>query len=296
MKRGQLRKITVSVADVTFRVNVEHLPLELELTAGEPRARVDVFDPLRFTGSYAVDELALRIASPVNLHGGRIRLGRGAAPRLLRVNGDVLQISLQEILGIAARTPLDVPCRRFGLSGDSFFEAPAAIVPAPGRETLGVGQHFVPLYLDAREDDALWVNYSGAFVVEERKPGWVLLSAQWSDGSRLRGWTRRHHAMADFDPPASGWGQGWGESEVCGSSHPRSRSSVTISQRSPIATSPNGPIWAQVTREIRAEAYSHSFDRSDGWIELAAVPGLPAGSCEPHEHLWVRRRHVIEGP
>lgn len=41
VERAQLREVTVSVADLTFSVNLDDVPLELQLEAGEPRARVE---------------------------------------------------------------------------------------------------------------------------------------------------------------------------------------------------------------------------------------------------------------
>lgn len=278
-------------------MNVKGVPLELQLEGGETRARVDVFDPLRFTGSYAVEELALRIAAPVDLYGGRIRVGQGAAPKRHGVQGGVLQVSVQEMLGVATKAPLSVPCRRFGLSDGSPYATPSAVVPAPGWKAVGLRHGFIPLHLYTGEGDALWVRYAGPLFVEDRKPGWVLLRAQWSDGSRLRGWTRERYVTAEFNPAPEGWFEGrtmYGDS--CGSSHPPARRAVTVVESSPVAAAPNGAVWAQVAREIRVEAYSHSLDRSDGWVELAVVPGLPAGACEPHEHLWVQRAHVVEKP
>lgn len=296
VERGQLREVAVSVAEITFSVNVDGVPLQLQFRAGESRARVDVIDPLRFTGSYAVDELALRMASKVDLHDGRIRLGQGSAPERLGIHGDVLLVSIEKMLGVATKTPFGVPCRRLGLSDGSPYRAPSAVAPAPGREAVGVGREFIPLYPDAREGDALWMSYPGPLLVEERRPGWVLLNAEWSDGSRLRGWTRDRYTTAHFEPASEGWGEGGlVHGAGCGSSHPPLRSPVTIASGSPIAASPNGPVWAHVTREIQAEAYSFSFERSDGWIQLAAVPGLSADSCDPHEHLWLQRRHLLHG-
>ena len=216
--RGDLSSLTVSAAGQTFSLNVEGVPLELQLEGGNPLARVHVRAPLRFTGSIELSRLDLRVSEQVALHGGRIGLGKGAKAKWLGVRGDELLGSFDKLLGVTTQPPIGVPCRRIELGNGSPYETPDRIV-APSKPTVGTGAALFPLYRLPDEDmDALLLSYRGPLVVGARRPGWVFLTATWADGSSLRGWTRERYARFGFEKHLT-YGEGSVVLKGCGRSH-----------------------------------------------------------------------------
>lgn len=284
-----LDKVNVAAAERSFTVGLDGAESTIELTEGRPTARVLVTAPLRFTASFPVDKLAIRVAAETALYDGRIRLGVGAAPAWLGLQGDAMQVSLEPMLGVAVRQPLHVPCSRLGLGDGSPYATPQPASP-PEERAIGTGTDFVPLYLEPREAAPLEIKYSGAFELRDRRDSWLLLEATWADGSRLRGWTRARHTTPQV-VPVNGAGEGPSGAAICGRTDAPPFTRFMLREGAPISSSAGGVVWAHVSRPIAVDAFTP--ERADGWIRVAAVPGLFTDPCLEQEHIWVRASDAV---
>lgn len=287
--RARLPGVLVMVSGTRFAVDLQDVPIVVEAREGWSDARVEVLAPLRFRGRYSVQQLAFRVATEVDLYGGRIRLGKGAAPTWLGVRGGGLHLTLDQ-LNVDVQAQLEVDCSQVGLSDAAPYATPAVIVPPAGRST-GAGPGFVPLYLGPKEVDPLRIRYAGPFAIEARQPGWVLLEATWADGSRVRGWTRERHVIPHFEQfdvavQARSWGPDCANTDVV-------LSQLVVRKGASVAASPGGPVWARATQDLTVDALPLS--RCNDWIQIADIPGLPSNPCAEHEHFWVNVRDVVEG-
>ena len=252
-------------------------------------APIQVLAPLQFAASYPMDKLALRIKESVDLYGGRIRLGKMAGAAWLGIRGDGALLSLKSTLGVDVKQPLMIPCGRIGLSDGTPYTTPQIASPASDR-TIGTGVEFIPLYRSPREVDPLHIQFAGPFKLLRKRPGWVMIEAAWSDGSRVRGWTLERFATTEV-AAVGGWGEGQSGDGACGLSDPPPLVKILLRKQAAIAVSAGGPVWARVARQLSVDAFP--AERADGWIQVAAVPGLPAKPCSEHEHIWVQSRDVI---
>jgi hypothetical protein len=274
-----LPSVSVTVPGASFALGLAGVPVQIRPDAATPNARIEVLSPLRFTASRPSQELSYRIKRSVDLYGGRIRLGPGAVPTWL---GNMLRLSVKQ--------PLRVPCSHLDLDDGETPYATPELVALPDRQRVGTGDAFVPVYLFPNRVDAIDVQYSGPFEIEGRIPGWVLLNASWADGSRLRGWT-----LERFIKPEAGrvTGAVAGMTHLggCGRADAPLLFRLALRKGAPIAAAPGGAAWTWVTRTLEVEAFP--LDRSDGWIRIGAISGLPGPPCAEHEHFWVHARDVI---
>ncbi len=294
MEKASLQKVTVQVPGQRFTLDLQAVPVTVAVKhASKGTAIIQVLAPLRFTASYPSKSLVYRIGREVDLYGGRIHLGKRAGYTWLGVRGDGLQVSLRSSLGLQVQEPVIVPCNNIELASSTYYNSPAVSLPPPAR-TVGTGSAFFPLYLAPEEAAPLSIRYAGPFQVLQRRPGWVLLQANWEDGSQVRGWTRQRFATAKAKS-LPGWAGGESFNVPCavvdGYGFPLAK--IKLRKDAPIAASPGGAVWARVSGTISADAFP--LDRRDGWIQIAAVPGLPARSCSDHDHIWVHSRDVL-GP
>jgi hypothetical protein len=280
----------VSVGENNFTLGLDGVPIAIELEPNKTTARISVRAPLAFEATYPFARLALRVKKTVVLFGGRVRLGSGAAPDWRGVEDDAMGASLQKMLGVDVARSLAVPCRAVGLSDGTPYSTPAVIEPPKG-SSVGTGSQPVLLFVGPIAVDPLEIHYPGPFQVRDRRPGWVLIEAGWADGSRLRGWTPERNIKVEATQTVAGWVEGVEHQGACGRSDAPLRSRLTIRRQAGIADSPGGAVWAHATKTVVVDAFP--LDRSDGWIQIAAAPGLIAGPCSDHEHLWVHTRDVV---
>lgn len=292
VQHARLKDVVVSVPGVSFSLNLADVPLDIELAADQAAARVRVLGPLRFEVTYPVHELAFRIDKRVQLFGGRIRLGQGAAPMLVGVRGNGMQLSLHSMLGVNVRPPLEIPCANVGLSDGTPYATPAAMLPSRA-QTIGTGTGFFPLHLSPSEGNPLYVQYTGPFEILDRRPGWILLSAAWADGTRVRGWTPERYVTPETDP-VSGWGEGVSGVLECARSDVPLLDKRTLRAGGRVAVSPGGPVWARVAEPVEVEIFPPR--RADGWIQVARVPGVVGGPCMDPDYVWVHAHDIIGAP
>ena len=288
--QAYLPNATVSASGTTFSLGLVGVPVQVTPDAGGANARVEVLSPLRFTAAYPGAELRYRIKRAVDLYGGRIRLGQGAMPEWLGVRGNALEVSLANALHVGVTPPLRVPCSHLALSdGKTPYATPEPVKPAAGRGA-GTGAGQVPLHLSPVATDPLAVQFPGAYEIESRRPGWVLLQASWADGSRLRGWTREQFVTSE-PGPLDGSVTGITSGASCGRADSPILTTFIVRKGAPIAASPAGAPWAWATRRLTVDAFP--LDRADGWIRIGTVAGLASAPCAEHEHLWVHASDLV---
>lgn len=207
------------------------------------------------------------------------------------VRDDGLEVSLERATGVAIQPAPRVPCSRLGLSDRAAHES-SLRTATPAERSVGTGSRFVPLYAQPTDDAPISIRYPGPFVVKEQRPGWVLLAAEWQDGSRVKGWTRERHVVPYFDDPPQ-WIGGLSGHGACGRMDAPRRSPLRIAEGAPVSTAPDGAVWAHASREVAVEAIAVTLERADGWIKIAEMPGLEPPPCQDLKHSWVHRRHVV---
>jgi hypothetical protein len=287
--RSNLTNVTVAAGADTFTVSLRDAPVAIALAPGDSTSRINVEGPLRFEATYPLAQLALRVAKPVELFGGRIRLGSGAAPVWLGVEGDAMRASPQKMLGVETTPALAVPCRALGLSDGKPYSTPAVIDP-PKSEAVGIGTGPVRLFVRPEAVDPFEIRYAGSFRARARRPNWVLIEANWADGSRVRGWASDRDIKTDIPPEVAGSVEGLKVGPACGRSDAPTLTRLTIRRGASIADAPGGFIWAHVTRAVVVRVFP--ADRPDGWIRIGAISGLAGDPCAELEHLWVHSRDV----
>lgn len=289
--RVELGSATVSASGSTFTLGLRGVPVQVYPDTGTDQARIQVLAPLRFTAQYPAAQLQYRLERPVDLHGGRIRLGAGAVPSWLRVQGNAIEVSLAELLHVDSRQPLRVPCSHIALRDAKAPYATPDPVPPPEGLATGTGEGPVALHAFPIASNPIEVQYPGPYAIQSRRPGWALIEASWADGSRLRGWVRDERLTAAPAPPGGRIeGAARGE-ELCGRSHAPKLATFTVREGAPIAAAPGGAPWARTTEKLTLEAFP--LERSNGWVQIASVPGLASEPCSEHEHLWVHVRDLI---
>jgi hypothetical protein len=292
--RARLARVVLQIGGRHHTLTLDGLPVQVTARAGRDSVRLQVLSPLRFATQYPLRELPFRINATVDLKGGRVRLGKGAAPEVLRVDGDRIEFSLRRLLQVDIEPPLAVPCGDLTLgNGLSYHPATEAAYHPPNAIALvgsvvATGDVFFPLYLTPDELDPLLVKFVGAFDLRERRPGWILLSREWDDGSVLRGWTPERFASGERAGKLSSWGPGLQGLPDCSSPHGDGARDVVVRKSAWIAASPAGTIWASAAIDFAARALP--LDRSDGWIRLIGFKGLLRDTCQDPDYIWVHSR------
>lgn len=286
--RATLREVKVSASGSSFSIGLAEVPVVIRLDAGADPAPIQVLAPLRFSAEVGVAELRYRVKRPVDLHGGRVRVGEGARPTWKRVQGNTMLASIAETLHVEVKQPLRVPCSQIALEEEESFSKTALPVAPPEGLGAGVGAGPIAFYAFPEPSNPIEVRYPGPYTIREERVGWALLEAAWDDGSRLRGWVRREKLTPAPEPPfGTMQGKGGGG---CGRSHKPELATFVVRSGAPIAATPGGVPWAWTARVLNVEAFP--LDRGDGWLQIGAVAGLTSAPCNEHEHLWVHARNL----
>ena len=287
---GESHERHVSAGPNTFTLRLEGVPVAIALSPGDTTGRISVEGPLQFEATYPLAQLTLRLEKPVDLLGGRIRLGVGAKPSWLGIEGDAIRASPKTMLGVETTPALSVPCGAIGLSDGTPYSIPTVIDAPRGRE-IGIGTGPVRLFVRPMAVDPIEIHYPGSFRVRARRPNWVLIEANWADGSRVRGWASEQDIKSEVASVFSGSVEGLKGEPACGRSDAPTFTRLTIRRGASIADAPGGFIWAHATKSIVVSAFP--LERSDGWIRIGAISGLTSEPCSEHEHLWVHARDVV---
>lgn len=288
--RASLPNITVAAGSDTFTLSLQSVPVAIAVAPGNTTGRISVEGPLRFEATSPLAGLALKVAKPVELLGGRIRLGSGAKPAWLGVEGNAMWASLQKMLGVETTSALSIPCRALGLSEGTPYSTPTVIDP-PESEAIAIGPGPVRLFVRPVAVDPLEISYPGSFRARARRPNWVLIEANWADGSRVRGWVSDRDSKTDVRPGVSGSVEGLKIEPACGRSDAPTLTRLALRRGASITDSPGGFIWAHATKAVVVRAFP--LERTDGWIRIGAISGLTGDPRSDLEHLWVQRRDVV---
>lgn len=264
--------------------------------SGTKSATLLVEGPLRFATEHPWSELDVAVGKRVSIQFGMLTLPRGLRPSLTTVEDqpetrDAIEVRLP-LWGLAPSVPLLMPCTMLTIAKERSWST---------EDTL---QHIPEgAYLHAKTSEAFtlfpypgstngWsLRFRGPLEVVTRKGSWVKLRAKWEGGARLQGWAR----AASFDIQKDDGGPGGTAGGTlgfgtCGRSHRRMPTPYVLKANAPIHTGPKGAIWAHTAGVIQVKAFALS--RSDGWLQIAEVDGLPPKACSDHDKIWVHASSV----
>lgn len=283
-----------------FRLLLDKRPLTATpMASGSSTIEVDA--PLRFTATQRTSQLGARLAKRTSIAGGRIVLARGLAPNFSAVESAEFESATEAgsipvalpLLGFSTKDRLDLPCSAVDISWTaSAYDAPLYRLPKGPLSFVDTREPIL-LYKDRELVDPLEIRFGSALVVVARRGKWVRLRARWSDGSVLQGWAEAAAVTVQRGSPKSDLVQGGmvGFGGGCGGGHRRQEIPLKLHSHAPIHDSAGGEIWAQTAGTITVHAFP--LTRSDGWIQISKVDGLPTGECAVHNRIWVHAEHVL---
>ncbi len=281
-------------SEAAFPLRVRNLPLEVR-PLGKGRAKVSLLSPLAFTTTHELAKLDIRLAKRTSLYDGRITLASGLAPSLVQdgsaQEGEVLAASLP-LAEFRPEESLAIPCAQLTVAGElESAETPALVYPTHSIRYVLDPEH-LPLYADRHERAPIWMSFRGGLQVLSADGSWMRVQARWSDGSSVQGWIPRRLATIHKGVLLQGvTGSGIGSLSACGRSHMPSLTPFLVRAGAPIHSRDGGPIWAQAATTIKVMAFSLS--RSDGWIQIASIEGLPPEPCSEHDRFWVHASDIV---
>ncbi len=284
-----LGKVDVQAGRDSFKLEVTKVAATVvPTTVGV--GTVYVKAPIRFTlRGFSINQAPIRAKPGLALFGGRLVLS-DVPIRLVRLlaGGAVVKPALH---GFDARSRLRVPCSGLTVGTKLRQVAPRRQLP-PGSHRVARASAHVPVHRTPRAGAPLWVKVDGPMVVTRDEGAWVKIRAEWSGGSRLVGWVpKRHVTLTGPELLGGNIGLGTIGSTGCGRSHAPPRVTITVRRNAAIASRAGGNVWARTTKRMQLVAIAYL--RADGWVRIADVPGIPAGSCSEHDKLWVHARNII---
>jgi hypothetical protein len=289
----------VSIAppgESAFTITLHKLPMDVKPGA-KGNAELSVKAPLLFTTQHSMHQLPVRFARRTSLLGGRLVVGKGHAPGFTDRREAPTQKRIGARLGLQelkVDVPVEVPCSALTLSADTSLPSTPPVFAHPTASISYVQtKSRLPLYAARKERAPFWIRFHGPLQVIEQNADWVHVQAKWQDGSSLQGWVPRRlakirHGVVPQGEGAIGGVVGHG---TCGRSHPPRLISFKLHAGAPIHTAAKGAIWAHTAASIKVRAFV--LARSDGWIQIASIDGLPPGPCGEHEKFWVHAQHVL---
>lgn len=283
------------IDEESFKLSVRQV--QVQVTPGrDGQSDISVLAPLRFRTTHATDALDIRFGQRSSLADGRVVIANGAIPTIVADGKTTTTDSVSARLGMlefVPEAPIAVPCSALTVSSGSY------VARGPGLELTESKIGYLhtdarlPLYAQARARDPLWMQFKGVLQVVGKKRGWLHVKASWSDGSRVEGWipeglAKVHKAVPEQTTTAQ---MGMLSMGSCGRSHPPRLAAFTLRAGAPIHTRAKGVIWAHSASVISVKAFP--LDRSDGWMQIAAVAGLPAQPCSEHVNIWVHASDLV---
>jgi hypothetical protein len=270
-----------------FRIDarVVHASVTPARRAGVPRVRVEgllAFD--------AAGEVPLRPGGPLSLHDGSVRLTENARILRYRAHRDGIAGRVEIAQGVTgvlvlpcSALTIDEPIRPVTTTPSAIAGASVWVPRARSVVVRPLGAPSLPLAFSADFGHAL------PFEVVRRSGTELLVAVEWTDGTRITGWTSR----AGLRPAlASGWGgtADWGAPR-CGARGTCGGPNVycgpaTIAEGTPVATEPGGRAWATV-RDAQRELHVHVVRRS-GVARITWLPDVSiAESCDSAPPAYV---------
>ncbi|MCP4448775.1 MAG: hypothetical protein GY811_26095 [Myxococcales bacterium] len=262
----------------------------------EQVASLDVQSPLRFTADHPLNKLDVIVGKRLSLYDGRLVLATGlpasfATKEKLDPESEEATMTLP-LLEFQPESPLHVPCSGLTVSnrGDRHRQTPELSIANKPVLHATASEAF-PLYARRKAEKPWLIKFAGPMTVTRRSGSWVKLRARWSDGSTLQGWTNSEKLSVQNSVPPHGLGAlgtiGMGH---CGRGHHLRPIPYVLKANAPIHTRAKGAIWAHTAKVLRVEAFALS--RSDGWLQIASIDGLPPAACSDHNKFWVHADHI----
>jgi hypothetical protein len=281
---------------------IDTLRVPVEVRPGEKgQGEILVRAPLRFTVEHALARLQGRLAKRVVLLDGRVVLARGLPLSFPgtslgardREDSIASTIPLQEL---RPKNKIAIPCEDLDLTGEPAenreWEQPQLELSGKAMTYVQSANKELPLYAEREAVDPFWFKFAGPLAVIREKDSWLRVRARWSDGSMLRGWIPKDRVTLLRNVPVHGSGGigslGFGH---CGRSHRPALVKFRVHAHAPIHSGPRGAIWAHTAAAIQVEAFA--LRRSDGWVQIGKLEGLPSPPCGEHGKIWVHASHLL---
>lgn len=284
-----------------FHISLAKVPVEVTPSAEGP-AELLAKAPLRFTARHPMNKLGVQVARRTSLLDGRLILEKGLTPGFVNIEtaagtGQALEAGRIPVgLPLAELRPLQsptLPCSALTVSGDGEQRQPPSLVLPEGPVAHVSTSEPISLYSERKRVAPWRIRLSQPLLVIARKGTWVKLQAKWSDGSSLQGWVPSELVTIRRGPLGAGrFGQGMiGLGHLCSRSHGPAVATFQIHAHAPIHSKARGAVWAHTADTLEIRAFP--LARSDGWIQIASLDGLPTQPCSEHSKLWVHARHVL---
>ena len=253
--------------------------------------------PLRFTTEHPANQFGVTVGKRVSLLDGRLRLAAGMTAtfaldgqRDSKRSDALVTLPLSDL---QPAQPVSIPCDALNIPGELAYGATTPEL----KSTTKVIEHATasaPFALYARRQvrDPWMIAFRGPLKVLAHSGAWVKLQARWSDGSILQGWSNSEDLVLHTSVPVGGLGGlgsiGFGH---CGGSTHRMRPIPDVLKpNAPIHNRAGGAIWAHTTGTIKVEGFA--LARSDGWLQITSMEGLPPRACSNHDKFWVHADHI----
>lgn len=296
-RAAHVRKVKIEPGGGSpFFITLERLPIEARPLDNKV-ASLEVERPLRFTTEHPLNSLGVKLKKRTSIKEGRLVLAKGLTATFLdsekfdpKRSDAVMRVPLFEMQPVA---PLAIPCDALTVPGtDSWESSSTPAIASAEKEILhATASSAFPLFTKRKAVDPWMIKFTGPLTVVKRSGPWVKLRAKWSDGSILQGWSNSEELEIRDAVPLGGMGSlgsiGMGH---CGRSHHRSPIPYVLKANAPIQTRAQGAIWAHTAGVIKVMAFPLS--RSDGWLQIASIEGLPPESCSDHNKFWVHADHI----
>lgn len=283
-----------------FRLHLDKRPLTATPSASGT-STIEVESPLRFTATQKTSRLGARLLKRTSIAGGRIILARGLTPNFPKmersdfqsvVEAGEIPVSLP-LIGLSTKVPLKLPCSAIDISWDAEgYEEPQFDLPEGAIRFVDTREAIL-LYEKRELVNPLEIRFGSALTVVALRGSWARLRARWSDGTIVQGWVPAEEVRIEVGMPKNNlvMGGGFGAGGICGGGHRPRLIPFKLHAHAPIHDAAGGAIWAHTAGTISVLALP--LTRSDGWIQISKVDGLPTGSCTQHTKIWVHADHVL---
>lgn len=287
-EHGLVENVAVQVGPSDrLTILVTDSPVALTPTPGGP-VHVQVDGALRFEGWTHLASYAVK--APHELVAGM--LTAGSEVRLTTPNLESSQLRGTLELERMRIAQLTIACEALTTARDNDVSATLEL-RAPLLRATGAN---IELRKEPREAAPVVFTVEGLAAMTQgpTEAGFVHVAAQFSDGTRVRGWARRSDVelipSGEEPVPAShgialcgvGCGGGGTPDESIGRAQ--------IAANAPVHAMQGGPIWASVAQPLETQVLRRG---SEPWFLLLQVPGISEDvGCKTLQHAFVEAQYV----
>ncbi len=275
-----------------FGIALDGLPVSVALA--DTAATIHVRSPLAFDATLAPSALPLRTRRVWRGDAGFLTLGPRS--RLVAETTSGAELALHVDLEAAnIHIPaVRVKCVDLTL-GDTRELSPKHRIAPSARRMIPTGET-LPLRSAPNAASPAWTLRfgSGSGLQLERiaaRAGWNKVSASWSDGTRVTGWTEAANVQwfdGEYGDFLTGVGAGLCGIVVSGQYH----GPAILHGGASVHASADGPTWARAAQTTRVVVVGNA-----GWVQLVEVPGLGSSNgCARLENAYVRAADLTYPP